>query len=315
MHRKKRRLRDFESMLAPRQPLFFIRLFIIAWFFLFLQIPALTLASSEPVHPGAPSLSPQQQGEFLLLRKKYDQALQVFATLVEEGTEDSSVFRGLIRAYQGAGRFHEVESLIQTYLSAHPQSSAANYALGYYYYLVEKDPEAQEWLEAAVRLNPENALAWNNWGASLERTKSYTFAVEKVKRAIALNPHNLLYFNNLMSVYEGMGDLGLFFAEFNEYVENGPRVMAQGYGKAIAIKLRQEAFRLYSQEQIDGAINKFSEIVEIYQKIEHREGLVPIYFGLAVLYEEKGDMETARKYFQEVLAINPDHIQARERLK
>ncbi len=279
-----------------------------------LLLPTVSMGNT-PGHPGEPALSLQQRGEFFLFRKQYDEALDIFKTLVEEGTEDSSLFRGLIRAYQGSGKLNEAESFMQTFLSAHPQSSSAHYGLGYYYYLVENDAAAQKQFETAVSLDPQNSLALNNFGASLARTKSYTYAVEKVKQAIALDPSNPLFFNNLRRIYGEMGTPGVFFAEFQGYVKEGPGLVTQGYGKVIARTLRQEAFKLYSQGQIDQSIEKFAEIVEIYQEIQHREGLVPVYFGLGVLFEEKGEAGTAKEYFEKVLAINPDHIQAREKIK
>ena len=77
-------------------------------------------------------------------------------------------------------------------------------------------------------------------------------------------------------------------------------------GKVLAKNLRQEGFRLYSQGEIDKAIEKFSEMAERYGEIDYPGGIVPAYFSLGLLFEEKGDTEKARNYFLKVLEINPN---------
>ncbi len=273
-------------------------------------------ADGNSAHPSELHLSAtRQKAEFLLVRKQFEEALQVYKSLLIEEGEDSALFRGLVKAYEGEKNSKSAENFIKGYISAHPESSAGQYGLGYFYYLQGDDPNAQARFEEAIRLNAGNALAWNNWGASLSRTKSYTYAVDKVKEAIRLDPPNPMYYNNLQKIYREMGSPGLFIADYNRYVKDGPRLVAQGYGRLIAKTLRQEAFQYYSQGKADSAIRKFREIVVIFEETGYRAGLVPIFFGLAVLHEEQGDEELAQKYFKDVLLINPNHLQAREKVK
>jgi tetratricopeptide (TPR) repeat protein len=282
---------------------------------LFILSTPVALVVGNPAHPGTPQISARQKADFLLSRKLYEKALEAFKSLIKDENADSSLFRGIVKAYQGTGRLDEAETFIKGYLSEHSgSSSAAQYGLGYLFYLEGDDIRAQLRFHIAVRLQEGNALAWNNWGASLSRTKSYTLGVEKVKEAIRLEPSNPMYYNNLRRIYRDMGSAGLFIADYKRYVKDGPRLVAQGYGRLIAKTLRQESFKQYSQGNLDEAIAKFEEIVVIFKETGHQVGLVPIYFGLAVLHEEKGNDEGAEKYYQEVLAINPNHFQAREKL-
>ena len=79
--------------------------------------------------------------------------------------------------------------------------------------------------------------------------------------------------------------------------------------------MRQAGFRLYDEGRLDDAILKFMEIETVFQKIKHQLGLVPVYFSLGLLHEEKDDLKNAKKYFKRVWAFSPLHIQAKERLK
>lgn len=301
----------------PRENLEWFKYIVILAFSLQLFFLASYAGANEnPAHPKELTLTSRQKADFLLSSKRYEEALEAyFKSLKEEESEDSSLFRGIVKAYEGAERLAEAENFIKGYLSDQPESSAAQYGLGYFYYLSGDDTRAQERFAEATRLQAGNALAWNNWGASLSRTKSYTYAVEKVKEAIRLDSANPMYYRNLKKIYSEMGSAGLFIADYKRYVKDGQRIMAQGYGRRIAKTLRQESFRHYSQGDLGKAIQKFEEIVVIYEETGYRVGLVPIYFGLAVLHEENGDEDIAQKYFKEVLAINPNHLQAREKVK
>ncbi len=267
-------------------------------------------------HPGtAFTLPPDQRAEWLLARKRYPEALAAYKAMLEGGEADSAVFRGLIRAYRGASGEAEAETYLTEYLAAHPESSAAHYGLGYHHYLKGNDDQARIHLEKATRQDPQNALAWNNLGASLARTKSYTYAIKSVKEAIRLEPENPMFYNNLGEIYREKGNYGLFFAEFRAHVKDGQSLLARGYGRSIGRALRQEGFKLYAQGKLEEAIGKFDEMAGVFREIGYTQGLVPAYFSLGLLYEEKGEGEKAASYFREVLKINPNHIQAREKIK
>ena len=88
-----------------------------------------------------------------------------------------------------------------------------------------------------------------------------------------------------------------------------------GYGKTLARVIRQRAFGSYSKGDLDNAILGFENMLEIYEEIGDVNGQVPALFSLGLLNEEKGDVQKAQNYFIQVLAINPNHIQARSKIK
>ena len=111
-----------------------------------------------------------------------------------------------------------------------------------------------------------------------------------------------------------MGGSDRILADFEYYLGQENSEMANAYGKAVARSLRQKSFQLYAQGQLGGAIDRFEEMETIYKKIGHTSGLVPVYFSLGLLYEEKGDTSKAKIFFNRVLTINPKHLQAKDRL-
>jgi len=98
-------------------------------------------------------------------------------------------------------------------------------------------------------------------------------------------------------------------------LKNDSKKLAWAYGKTLVRVIRQKAFRSYSEGDLDNAIFGFEDMLNIYQEIGDIKGQVPAFFSLGLLHEEKGNAQKAQDYFARVLAINPNHIQARDKVK
>jgi tetratricopeptide (TPR) repeat protein len=139
--------------------------------------------------------------------------------------------------------------------------------------------------------------------------------VNLVHQAIRVNPKEPMFFSNLETIYKRMGDPDLIVTDYNFYLkEEGDPDLIRGYGMAVGRSMRQSSFRFYNEGHLDQAILKWLGIERIYKEIDHKAGLVPVYFSLGLLHEEKDDRQNAQKYFNRVLMLNPLHIQAKERL-
>jgi len=281
----------------------------------------LSLSSPPPVyskpqsHFNSSLLSPIQRADFLLMQSLNEEALLLYQSLIVKDEANGYHFRGLVRAYKGMGRLGDAESWLESYLTGNPDSSPALYASGYTFYLKEDMKRAEELLNKALELDANNALALNNLSAVLLSQKSYVQAVNLVHKAIRVNPKEPMFFSNLETIYKRMGDPDLIITDYNFYLkEGGDPDLIRGYGMAVARSMRQLSFRLYSEGHLEQSILKWLEIERVYKEIDHKAGLVPVYFSLGLLHEEKGDRKNARKYFNRVLMLNPSHIQAKKRL-
>ena len=87
-----------------------------------------------------------------------------------------------------------------------------------------------------------------------------------------------------------------------------------GYGRAYATALRQEGFGLYEKGDVPGALDKMNAMLNVFRDIGHLSGEISALFSLALLEEESGKIEQAVNHYKTLLKINPDHIQARDRL-
>ena len=259
--------------------------------------------------------TPLDQGNFYLIQKQYQQALEIFKGLVEKEPSNNYGFRSLVRAWNGLNRLVEGEAYLKDYLSTRPMSDSAMYGLGYLYYLDKRWSESEEFLIKAIESNPENSLALNNLGALYAQHNNFSKAEALIKKAIDLRPSELIFYTNLFGVYAHAGVSNKFEREFHQQVKRNSRDTARGYGITLARHKRQEGFLLYSQGKLKETIGQFLELLQIYNEIERDSGIIATLFSLGILYEEQGNMIKAKESFRNVLKINPKHAQAQERMK
>lgn len=270
---------------------------------------------SAQAHPSYEKfkLSEKDEAQILFARERYKESIEKFKGVLKSEGESSTAFRMMLKAWKAIDGLSDAEQFLQNYQASNQDSNHIWYAFGYLNYLKADFGEAEKSFEKAIKMNPENGLAWNNLGAIFSEKRQYALAIEKVKRAIQTDPKELMFFSNLQKIYQEMGEPDRFINEYKNLQQQNPDQW--GYGKTLARVIRQRAFSSYSKGDLDNAILGFEDMLKIYQEIEDVNGQVPALFSLGLLNEEKGNVQKSQKYFAQVLAINPNHIQARDKIK
>ncbi len=283
-------------------------------FFGVVASPSLLVAQA---HPGFENLnlSSKDEAELFFAKGHYKKSLEKFKEVLESEGETSYVFRTMLKAWKALDGLADAEEFLLNYKMSHNESSHTWYAWGFLNYLKNNFPQAEKDFDRALKLNPENGLAWNNWGAILSEKKQYSAAVKKVKMAIEANPNEPIFLWNLQKIYQEMGEPQRFKIEYENLLAQGSKKLVWAYGKTLVRTIRQRAFSSYSKGDLENAVSGFEEMLKIYREMGDIKGQVPALFSLGLLYEEKGDAPKAQNFFEKVLAINPDHIQAKEKIK
>jgi tetratricopeptide (TPR) repeat protein len=277
------------------------------------------LFNSFPVlaqtHPGYENfkLSEKDEAQILFARQRYKESIEKFKEVLKLEGETSSAYRMMLKAWKAVDGLRDAEQFLQNYQASNGDSTHIWYAFGYLNYLKADYEEAEKNFEKALKINPFNGLALNNLGAIFSEKKQYVLAIERVKSAIQADPKESMFFSNLYKIYQEMGKPDLFANEYKNTRQQNPEKW--GYGKTLARVIRQRAFGSYSKGDLNNAILGFEDMLKIYQEIGDVNGQVPALFSLGLLNEEKGDAQKAQNYFTQVLSINPDHIQARSKIK
>jgi tetratricopeptide (TPR) repeat protein len=287
------------------------RFFFVLVFILLMLTPLNILA--QPHHDsGGFQFSAKAKADIYFAQGKFKEALESYKLVLEDETERIYIFRNMLKAWDAMGALDQAEKFLNEYRQSDEKSSAILYALGYLQYIKNEDLKAAELFKQATELDPQNGLAWNNWAASLANGKHFQEAVEKVRIAIRSNPKELMFFFNLKKIFEKMGEEQRFEEEYESSLKEG--IKPWGYGKVLARSLRQKAFSNYDKGDLVGAIASIEKMLKIYQQIDDVNGEVPALFSLGILYEESGNVQKGQEFFKRVLSINPNHIQAREKI-
>ena len=288
---------------------------IIFFFLLFFSISFQPSNIFAQVHPGLENFnfSLKNEAEVLFARGQYKESIEKYKEVLKSEGETSYIFRTMLKAWKAMDDLNSAEKFLNNYQTS--TSTHVWYAFGYLNYLREDYPNAEKSFEQAIKMDSKNGLAWNNWGAILSEKEEYTLAVKKVQRAIDVNPREAIFVRNLNAIYKKMGDLDRFENEYKKLLERKSKQRALTYGKVLARVIRQKAFGFYSKGELDNTIIGFEEMLKIYQEIDDIKGQVPVFFSLGLLHEERGNIKKAQEYFTRVLSINPNHIQAKDKIK
>lgn len=281
----------------------------------FLLFPLTALKAEENFHQGRPGFSLSDRAQLALANKEYEKAIPDFVQLVQEEGADSYIVRGFVKAFYGADRLDEADEVLSHLAKKYPQSSEIKFGQGLSAFYQGKQEKAESFFDSSLKLDSKNALAWNAWSAVLSERGLYELAVEKNWKAIRNDPEESIFFVNLRHIYKQMEHPELFVGKYKEQVEKGEMGIALGFAKVLARELRQEGFKHYSQQNLDLTIKAFLKIEKIYKEVRYISGIVPALFSLGLLYDEKGDTATSQLYYQQVLDLNPEHLQARDKIK
>ena len=284
--------------------------FIFVSVFILLMLTSVNIVAQPHHNSGGFQLPEKAKADVYFAQGKFKEALELYKSVLQDETERGYIFRNMVKAWDAMGALDQAEIFLNGYRQSNEKSSAVWYALGYLQYIKGEDLKAAELFQRATELDPLNGLAWNNWAASLVNGKHFEEALKKVRTAIRSNAKELMFYFNLKKIFEQMGEE----QRFEEEYENSSGIKPWGYGKVLARSLRQKAFGDYDKGDLVGAIASFEKMLKIYQQIDDVNGEVPALFSLGILYEESGNVQKGQAFFKRVLSINPNHIQAREKL-
>ena len=145
---------------------------------------------------------------------------------------------------------------------------------------------------AAVELNPNNAIACNGRGTVYFDQKQYELAIQNFDRAIQINPNYGLAYNNR----------GLAYQQLKQYER-----ALQDYRRAIQINpnhvnaYNNRGYTYYLTGQYQRAIQDFDKVVAL------KPNFGRAYIDLGNAYDNLGQHERAMQYFNKALQLDPNN--------
>ena len=161
--------------------------------------------------------------------------------------------------------------------------------------LDETNPNAPVRPEESMK---DNAVTYSQQGMSLMKWERYAEAAGYFKAAIQLNPYSAMsasIYNNLGIAYRELGEYPLAIASFQHAMRLQPnyeiyyRNLIETYDRAGSLMAAKDA--------LEAIVSENSENAEVY-------------YLLGLAFEESGDKELAKTYFQRYLSLKPSATMA-----
>ena len=147
--------------------------------------------------------------------------------------------------------------------------------------------------DAAILLNPSEAVAYNTRGVIVEkigeRTPALHSVLEDFNKALELNPRLSWAYNNRGLIYEQLGDLDRAIEDFDRAI---------AYGSAMALENR--AMAEYHAGEYEKAINDYGALI-------NREPKNPIFYALrGLVHAALGETTAASDDCDHAISISPN---------
>ena len=117
---------------------------------------------------------------------------------------------------------------------------------------INMGPEGREDLavadnDQAVRLDPSNAMSYNNRGNAWKAKDEYDIAIADFNESIRLDPKSVVAYQNRGSTWEAKGDHDKALADYNEAVRLDPEFAVAYMSRGIVWRHKKEFSRAIAE--------------------------------------------------------------------
>jgi tetratricopeptide (TPR) repeat protein len=145
--------------------------------------------------------------------------------------------------------------------------------------------------DEAIRLNPKNANAYTNRGATHKAKGELDLAIADYDEAIQLNPKNANAYTNRGNARKAKNDLDGAIADFEESIRLNPSFAEAYYNRGVAH---------YDRSEFDAAIADFEESIRLNPSLAYP------YYGLAFVESNKSNYSQAILDLERFLELAPN---------
>lgn len=230
----------------------------------------------------------------------YEKALEVYKELYKQSPNNYTIFLSLVSTYQELESYEEAQSLLET-KSKTLKNPQLLVELAQNAFLQDKEEDAKQYYEQALRQIEERSLYASNVGQVLERYNLLDWAEEVYKVALENNEANLSLRLRLARLYGEQAKKQEMFLAFIDLIEREPRYT----------NIAQHTFTSYIQEDKNAEANRVFKRV-LMQKIQ-QEPEVLYYELLSWVFIQEKDYSKA--FVQEKAIRRRDTEESLRRVK
>ena len=236
-------------------------------------------------------------GKAFLDRRMFGEAEALYKRELEIDPKSVSAHNNLGSIYGVQGRYEEAIGEVQEALAISPNHDAAYNNLGNVLMMQGKLAAAEEAYRTSISLNTKDAGVWRNLGDVLVKQEKYEEAIEAYRQAINMVPGEALWHSKLGAALGAVNRMTEARTELEKALQLNPR-LAPAYGNLGNVLANQGEYESAARAYI------------FYLQLE--KGDTAVMSNLAKVFIKLGNNKKAEEIWQAILAINPNHEEARK---
>ena len=233
------------------------------------------------------------QGVEFLDQWVLDKAIEIFNRVLATDRTNESALAGKIAALRKMQRFKDAEALVQESLDLHPNSTAILNERGWIYIDQENFEGSLETFSKVLEAKNDDEIALQGKIASLRGLKKYDDAEDLVDKGLKLHPNSILILNERAWIYFNRDNYNDALNCFNKVLGISEDDQTAFQGKIASLRKNQKYIE--SEELIARALDKHPNNPAIAGE-------------RAWIYLEKNEIESAEKYFADLVHKYPYNI-------
>lgn len=160
---------------------------------------------------------------------------------------------------------------------------------------------AATFYQKAIQLDPGFAIPYNDLGIVYERRGQLQMALKAYQQALAVDPNYLEASANLGSLYRRLG-----------YATQALPYLIKA---AVLLEQRQDfqAAKRFYQEVLDvepAQMEALAGLAGVYERLGEGDQAVTTWMKVALLYEQRGQLEAAKSSYERAVALDATSIEA-----
>ena len=195
-------------------------------------------------------------------------------------------------AYQSGGGIDEAQELIERAISIDPNDSKFYNSRGALNYALGNNERAVVDFRRATQLSPNDSMAWNNLGNSLLRLNDVTEAEQAFRRALSRQPAPVAAINNLGVALKRRGQFDKALICFREAILQDPNYVDAHFNMGEM---------LYQLDQVELSADHFRRAIEV------DPDCAPAYASLAQILHDLHRPDEAMETLHQGLERLPDN--------
>ena len=234
-----------------------------------------------------------QQGNFLLMLRQVDMAIEVYSHAIDLNPRAAHAYNNRGNVYHNRGELGDAITDYTKAIELNPNLTEAYNNRGNAYHITGDYKQAIADYTEAIRLDANYAIVYYNRGNVYHSKGEFNCAINDFTKAIELNPDYTEAYNNRGLAHGKTGKLDCAIADYTKAIQLRPNEAEAYNNRGLAHS---------KTGNLDRVIEDFAKVIQL------RPNDAEAYNNRGVAYYKKGRINLAIKDYNRAMNLNPDFV-------